>query len=52
MEQSVKGMSSHERAGVVVAVADDVKELWKDGDRVGIFVDYQCAARVSSPPME
>ncbi|CAD6591559.1 MAG: hypothetical protein ASARMPREDX12_005252 [Alectoria sarmentosa] len=48
MEQSVKGMSSHERAGVVVAVADDVKELWKDGDRVGIFVDYQCAARLIS----
>ena len=30
------GIMGHEGAGVVVAVADDVKELWKEGDRVGI----------------
>lgn len=36
MQESTKGISGHEGAGVVVAVADDVKELWKEGDRVGI----------------
>lgn len=46
MQQSTKGMSSHEGVGVVVAVADDVKELWKEGDRVGIQVDYQCVRHV------
>ena len=36
MEESVQGISGHEGAGVVTKVADDVKELWKEGDRVGI----------------
>ena len=36
MHESAKGIAGHEGAGVVVAVADDVKELWKAGDRVGI----------------
>ena len=36
MQESTRGISGHEGAGVVVAVADDVKELWKEGDRVGI----------------
>ena len=36
MHESAKGILGHEGAGVVVAVADDVKELWKEGDRVGI----------------
>lgn len=36
MHESAKGISGHEGAGVVVAVADNVKELWKEGDRVGI----------------
>ena len=36
MHESAMGIVGHEGAGVVVAVADDVKELWKEGDRVGI----------------
>ena len=36
MHENTMGISGHEGAGVVVAVADDVKELWKEGDRVGI----------------
>ena len=36
MLESTMGILGHEGAGVVVAVADDVKELWKEGDRVGI----------------
>ena len=36
MQESTMGISGHEGAGVVVAVADDVKELWKEGNRVGI----------------
>lgn len=35
-KESTKGILGHEGAGVVVAAADDVKELWKEGDRVGI----------------
>lgn len=30
------GISGHEGAGVVVIVADDVRDLWEEGDRVGI----------------
>lgn len=36
IHESSKEILGHEGAGVVVAVADDVKELWKKGDRVGI----------------
>lgn len=38
MQPDTKGIAGHEGAGVVVAVADDVKEtgLWKVGDRAGI----------------
>ena len=36
MQENTMGIGGHEGAGVVVAVADDVQELWKEGDRVGI----------------
>ena len=31
MQESTMNISGHERASVVVTVADDVKELWKEG---------------------
>lgn len=34
MQESTKGISGHQGAGVVVAVADNVKELWKGGERL------------------
>ena len=36
MKETAKGISGHEGAGTVVAVAQDVKDLWKEGDRVGV----------------
>ncbi|KAJ9637210.1 hypothetical protein H2201_001607 [Coniosporium apollinis] len=36
MQPQTQGIAGHEGAGVVVAVADDVKDLWKEGDRAGI----------------
>lgn len=36
MQEASQGISGHEGAGVVVEVADDVKDLWKVGDRAGI----------------
>lgn len=36
MQEASLGISGHEGAGVVVEVADDVKDLWKIGDRAGI----------------
>ena len=36
MSETTKGIAGHEGAGTVVAVAEDVKDLWKEGDRVGI----------------
>lgn len=36
MMEATKGIAGHEGAGVVVAVGDDVKHLWKIGDRAGI----------------
>lgn len=36
MKETAKGISGHEGAGTVVAVAEDVKDLWKEGDRVGV----------------
>jgi propanol-preferring alcohol dehydrogenase len=43
MQESSQGISGHEGAGVVVAVADDVKDLWKLGDRAGIkYITSTC----------
>lgn len=36
MMDATKGIAGHEDAGVVVAIGDDVKNLWKVGDRAGI----------------
>jgi len=36
IQKAAKGIAGHEGAGTVVAVADDVKSLWKEGDRVGV----------------
>lgn len=36
MKETAKGIAGHEGAGIVVAVAEDVKDLWKEGDRVGV----------------
>ncbi|KAF2093390.1 GroES-like protein [Rhizodiscina lignyota] len=36
MRESAFGVAGHEGAGVVVAVADDVKGLWNVGDRAGV----------------
>ncbi len=36
MLDASKGIAGHEGAGEVVAVADDVKDLWSVGDRAGI----------------
>lgn len=36
MQEASLGISGHEGAGVVLVVADDVKDLWKVGDRAGI----------------
>ena len=36
ISDSAQGIVGHEGAGIVVAVSDDVKDLWKEGDRVGI----------------
>lgn len=36
MQESAQGIAGHEGAGIVVAVADDAKELWKVGDRAGV----------------
>lgn len=36
MLPETQGIAGHEGAGVVAAVADDVKDLWKEGDRAGV----------------
>lgn len=36
MLDKAKGIAGHEGAGQVVAVADDVKDLWNIGDRAGV----------------
>jgi alcohol dehydrogenase, propanol-preferring len=36
MLPATNGIAGHEGAGIVVAVADDMKGLWKEGDRAGI----------------
>lgn len=36
MQESTMGILGHEGAGVVVTVADDVGDLWAEGNRVGI----------------
>ena len=36
MEEGSKGIAGHEGAGDVVDIADDVRDLWSIGDRVGI----------------
>lgn len=36
MMDATKGIAGHEGAGEVVAVGDDVKDLWQIGDRAGI----------------
>lgn len=36
IRETALGILGHEGAGVVAAVAEDVKDLWKEGDRVGI----------------
>ncbi|KAK6429601.1 hypothetical protein LTR95_014251 [Oleoguttula sp. CCFEE 5521] len=36
MQPAAQGIAGHEGAGEVVAVADDVKEIWKVGDRAGV----------------
>lgn len=33
---SAKGIAGNEGAGVVVAAADDVSDIWKVGDRAGV----------------
>lgn len=43
MRETALGIAGHEGAGVVIAVAEDVKDLWAEGDRVGIkFVASIC----------
>ena len=43
MQESTKGISGREGADVVVAVADNVKELWKGGERLW---DGKCVREV------
>ena len=36
MHPNSKGIAGHEGAGIVVSVAEDVRDLWSPGDRAGI----------------